>query len=118
MPYVSVYSSTKSLNLSLSNALNFEFPAEGHEVETLCIVVGSVKSAGNAGAKQGWAVPTTRGMAKSALERVGCGRAAVAGYWAHGLQVGFLKLMPEGVVRKMLIDKLKPMRMRKATEEW
>ncbi len=72
MPYVTVYSGTKAYDMTWSNALTSELAAEGHDIETLGVIIASTKSAGNAGAQLGFAVPTSRQMASAALDRVGC----------------------------------------------
>jgi 17beta-estradiol 17-dehydrogenase / very-long-chain 3-oxoacyl-CoA reductase len=117
-PYLSTYSASKAFNIALSTSLTAELGAEGYDVESLAIIVCGVQSAGNAGAKLGWFIPDSRSMAGYALGKVGCGRAAVAGYWAHAVQVAFVKALPESWVRAMLVGQLKPRLGKRATESF
>lgn len=115
-PYLSTYSASKAFNIALSTSLTAELAAEKHDVESLAIIVCGVHSAGNAGAKLGAFIPSSRSMAAYALGKVGCGRAAVAGYWAHAVQVAFVRALPEAWIRGLLVGQLKPRLGMRATE--
>jgi 17beta-estradiol 17-dehydrogenase / very-long-chain 3-oxoacyl-CoA reductase len=82
IPYVSVYSATKSFNMAPSVALTRELSAEHPGIEVLGIVVGAAQTARtrSAGMQKALAVPSQEGMARAALGRAGCERAVVEGY--------------------------------------
>lgn len=58
--------------------------AEVKQVEVMGIQVGSVQTAGD-DVEEGFFIPSSRNMAKAALERVGCGRVMLCAFWPHAL---------------------------------
>lgn len=108
-PYVSVYASCKAFINAFTCALHAEMRAESKSVTVLGIVCGNVQSEGHR-LVEGWLIPTSRGMARAALRRVGpapgtrsklgrglvgCGPAVVTAYWPHALQAWGFELLPE-----------------------
>lgn len=106
IPWLSVYSATKGFIRSFSTALNMEMRAEGHDVEVIGVIVGSVKSPGN-DIDEGFFVPSSRTMASSALDRVGCGRSQLWPYWRHRIQGFALEWLPERLLQVVLIRRLR-----------
>jgi 17beta-estradiol 17-dehydrogenase / very-long-chain 3-oxoacyl-CoA reductase len=93
---------------SFSKALSLELKAYNHKVEVLGIQAGSVQSQQNQ-ADTSFFVPSSRVMARSALARVGCGRANATGYFPHELQRLFFSILPEWAVDKVVEAYLKPL---------
>ena len=107
MPYLSVYSGTKGFLFSWSESIAVELQAEGRtNLDVCCSEVGSVQSAGNT-TKGTWSNPSSRTFAKAALDRGGKGDVSQYSYWAHAFQVGSVKLLPNSIRRKILIDAVK-----------
>ena len=55
-------------------------------------------------------VPTSRRMARAALDIVGCGSIFVTAYWRHALMGAMLKVLPRWVVQSAMakeIDRLR-----------
>ncbi|KAJ5625191.1 hypothetical protein N7510_001500 [Penicillium lagena] len=114
MPYVSLYSGTKGFVNSFTLALEAENKAEGLGVEVLGLRVGQVRSAGLDYVKPGLFVPDSRTMAAAGLDRVGCGRVIVTGYFWHWLQCISLDLLPRWLMMKVTVGKMQEL---KAKEE-
>lgn len=95
-PYLALYSASKAYNISFSRNLSAELKAEGKDIEVLGIIVGdTVTPGGRPGRTVGIIRPSSRTLAKSALQKVGCGRENVPGYLVHALQVSGLSFLPE-----------------------
>lgn len=116
LPYLSVYGGSKGYIDSFTRALSAEMSAEGKDVEVMGIQVGSVQSSGNDVAG-GFFIPTSRRMAKAALERVGCGRMMVSAFWPHALQVGLAEMLPEGWLREIGIRTVTGLKILKEEKE-
>lgn len=108
LPWLSVY--------SFSKALRVELMAYNHKVEVLGIQVGSVQSQQNQ-ADTSFFVPSSRVMARSALARIGCGRANVTGYFPHALQALSFSVLPEWALDKLFVVYLKPLAENKS-KKW
>ncbi|OCK73152.1 NAD(P)-binding protein [Lepidopterella palustris CBS 459.81] len=103
-PYLVVYSAAKAFNLSFSAALGKEMKAEGHNVEVLGFVIGSVDTPGAPAASQGGiSVMTPRQMAQACLNRSGCGKWILEGTWSHWSLMRFMNFVPDSIV----VNKLK-----------
>ena len=48
--------------------------------------------------------PSARTFAKATLGKVGCGKASVFGYWPHELQILPLKMLPNWVTEKIILE--------------
>jgi 17beta-estradiol 17-dehydrogenase / very-long-chain 3-oxoacyl-CoA reductase len=94
MPYLAVYSATKTALMAWSANLGAEMRLEGRKIEVLGILVGDTSTPGRHGIPASYTVPTAGVMAASALKRVGCGRDAVPGYFPHAPQQSSLALVP------------------------
>ncbi|KAK5999521.1 hypothetical protein QM012_005374 [Aureobasidium pullulans] len=110
LPYLSVYSASKAFNYALNQSLVSELKAENSGVEALAIVIANVVSGGNK-TTEGAFTCTGLQMAEFSLDRVGCGQAAVFGWWRHAVQWWCMSLLPEWVTEKILIGAMKERRM-------
>jgi short-subunit dehydrogenase len=98
-PYMTVYSATKSFNLSFSTSMGKELKSQGCDVEVLGFVVGTVDTGGAPAGKQGGlAVTTPRRLAKACLDRSGCGRWMLEPMFSHWMVSRLIDLIPEGTV--------------------
>ncbi|KAK4989187.1 hypothetical protein LTR50_003401 [Elasticomyces elasticus] len=112
-PYLVAYSASKAYNHTFSEALSAELAAEHVEgVEVMTILTGVVNSAGNP-SPVNFFTPTSRRMAAAALDKSGCGKRVVFGYWAHALQWTAVTMIPYRLREAILI---KALRSRKAEE--
>ncbi|KAI5204527.1 NAD(P)-binding protein [Aureobasidium subglaciale] len=110
IPYLSVYSAAKAFNYTFNASMALEMAAENKDVEFLGIVIASVKSGGNK-TEEGIFTTNGRKMAEFSLDRVGCGRVAVFGWWRHAVQWWGMGLLPEWVLQKVLIGAMKEKRV-------
>ncbi|KAH0364983.1 putative short chain dehydrogenase/reductase, partial [Aureobasidium melanogenum] len=110
LPYLSVYSASKAFNYALNESLVSELKAENKDVEALAIVIANVVSGGNK-TTEGAFTCTGLQMAEMSLDRVGCGRPAVFGWWRHAVQWRCMSLLPDWVTEKILIGVMKERRM-------
>lgn len=106
-PYVSLMGATKLFNKSWSRSLSFEFKILGHDIEVMHILVGGVQSGYANHREVSFLIPSSRQLAKGTLEKVGCGRSAVAGYWPHDLQFWLMTATPAFVRDRLLMSILK-----------
>ncbi len=118
LPYLDVYAGAKGYIDSFTRALGAEMVAEGKKVEVLGIQVGSVRSAGN-DVDEGFFIPTSRQLAKAALERVGCGRLVLCAFWPHALQLGLAEMLPEKWMQSVSIRTIKGLKiLSEEKEKW
>lgn len=103
IPYLSVYSGCKAYNKGWSESLASEMQAEKTGVEVLCIMVSAVAT-DSYPKSLSVLIPSARKMASSALEKVGCGRSVVFGYWGHQVQALMMDYLPASVTRRAVID--------------
>ncbi|KAI9148235.1 putative beta-glucosidase C [Paramyrothecium foliicola] len=103
-PLIAFYSSSKSFLMTLTRSLRLEMAMEEHDVEVLGVRIGKTTMASGFTEAPKPFLPSSRAMAKAALDRVGSSHAIVVGYWQHALQDFFLGLMPEWVQNKLMIS--------------
>jgi 17beta-estradiol 17-dehydrogenase / very-long-chain 3-oxoacyl-CoA reductase len=103
MPYLSVYSGTKSYVTAFSKALTAEMQAERRNVEVLGVVVGSVQTDSN-NHRLSLFHPRAEPFVTAVLDRVGCGEASVWAYLPHALQAVALGFFPDWTKRMLLIS--------------
>lgn len=118
-PYVSTYSASKAFDMAFSVALKAEIEGEGYgrDLEIIGVVSGETVSA-TTRKNVSLAIPSSRTFARCALDRVGCGRNIISGYWVHGLQRGFLNALPESWARMLLVKTVKGLMESRRTGEW
>jgi short-subunit dehydrogenase len=102
-PYLTIYSGSKAYIQAWSRSLSAEMIAEGFDVEVLGLVVGEVQ-AQHTTSNGGPFKPSSRAFARSALHKVGCGRALVVPYAGHVLQRWVLGCWPEWLQVRILVD--------------
>lgn len=103
LPYLSIYSGCKSYNKGWSRSLTAEMKAEGANIEVFCLLVSAVATNYVPRAASLFA-PTARQMASYSLDKVGCGKSIVFGYWAHAVQAAFFWVLPDWLAEKMIIE--------------
>ncbi|KAK5696295.1 hypothetical protein LTR17_024331 [Elasticomyces elasticus] len=104
LPYLSVYSGSKSYDRAWSRSLGIEMKAEGHSIETLLIMVGTCATSAMVGVPTSFFVPDGRRMAKSSLDVVGCGYSSISAYWPHHLQMAVIMGLPEWLLQRIGVD--------------
>lgn len=104
-PYISVYSGTKGYVDSFTRALEAECAAEKPGVKVMGLRVGQVKTAGFDIAESLF-VPGARRMAKAGLDRVGCGKTIVWGYFWHWVQGLSFSVLPRWMLMRITTAKL------------
>lgn len=105
LPYISVYSATKGYVDSFTRALEAECAAEKPGVKVMGLRVGQVKTAGF-DVQESLFVPTARVMAKAGLDRVGCGKTIVWGYFWHWVQGLSFTVLPRWMLMRITTAKL------------
>jgi len=108
MPYMVVYSATKAYLTAWGNALSIEMQSEGHKIEVMTVLSGNTQS-GQDVRPANLFRPTSAAFAKAAVEKVGCGRSVVVGYFWHAVQDASMSLLPEWAGRMGVIMVLRPM---------
>lgn len=105
VPYATMYGGSKACNMAMSSSLSMEMVAEGLEkkIEVLCISVAAVTEAAQNKAPVSLFTPAASTMAKATLQRVGCGRSVVVGYFWHAVQLAFLAALPHIVVTRTVV---------------
>lgn len=103
-PFLSVYSGTKAYIMAWSGCLHMEMKAEGKDIEVLGLYVGRVQS-NQMRRETDFMTPSSKVMAMAALDRVGCNRLAVVGYFAHALGAAFLDILPSEILIPFMIDR-------------
>ncbi|KAL8697387.1 MAG: hypothetical protein Q9224_002344 [Gallowayella concinna] len=94
-PYAAVYGAAKAFNHSWSKGLQAELQAEGRDFEVLGIIVGAVTDVSHRKEAASLLTPNSQTMAKALLQKVGCGRVEVVGYWRHAVQLFLLGWLPD-----------------------
>lgn len=105
LPYITVYSATKGFVDSFTRALEAECAAEKPGVKVMGLRVGQVKTAGF-DVQESLFVPSARRMAKAGLDRVGCGKTIVWGYFWHWLQGLSFNVLPRWLLMRITTSKL------------
>lgn len=103
MPYMDIYSASKSFDLSFSRALKREMEAEGKDVEVLGIMTGAVTDVGWDRTPKSFFRPESRQFARAALGKVGCGEDVVAAWWTHGISWWGMGLLPAWAFDRALV---------------
>jgi 17beta-estradiol 17-dehydrogenase / very-long-chain 3-oxoacyl-CoA reductase len=108
-PWLVPYSATKAFVLALGDALSAEMLADQHDVDVLGVIVGSVSTAGLQ-VSESLFVPSAQAMASASLERVGCGRLSIWGYWSHRLRGLVLDVMSQKTIQRGATKELRKLR--------
>ena len=113
LPYISVYSATKGFVDTFTLALEAECVSEGRNVDVMGLRVGQVKTSGF-DIESNLFVPTGRGLASAGLNRVGCGRVIVWGYFWHWVQGVSFDVLPRSMLMKVATQKLRALKKQDA----
>jgi len=107
-PYVVVYDGCKAFNVSMSSCLSAELRVEGKtDIEVIAIPVGKVVETTHMKEPATFFNPTARAMARAALQRVGCGRAVVVGYFGHAVQKALIDVTPVSFFEALVLPTMK-----------
>ncbi len=107
-PYVVVYDGCKAFNVSMSSCLSAELRVEGKtDIEVIAIPVGKVVETTHMKEPATFFNPTARTMARAALQRVGCGRVVVVGYFGHAVQKALIDVMPVSLFEALVLPTMK-----------
>lgn len=98
LPRLSIYCGTKAFLMAWSTSLAREVEMDGMKVEVLGIPIGEVTGVSHLKTPPTFFTPSAKTMANACLDRVGCGRLVVVGYWTHAVQSAAIDLMPEVIV--------------------
>ncbi|KAJ6545189.1 hypothetical protein B0H19DRAFT_1167116 [Mycena capillaripes] len=101
-PWLTIYAGAKAFNMSWSRSLGLELRAEGKDVEVMGLVVGEVQSAGHPG-DVGPIMCSSKTLARSALDRVGCGRHTLAPWWRHAVILAVVESIPEALLNWSMV---------------
>ncbi|KIW90114.1 uncharacterized protein Z519_09545 [Cladophialophora bantiana CBS 173.52] len=104
-PYTSLYTGTKCYIEGLAKCLRLEMALKGHDVEMMALLTGTVATAssGRSDADISFTMPSTSAFVKASLDKVGWGSPRVTPWIGHGLQFGFMKMLPAWARDQMLL---------------
>jgi hypothetical protein len=77
--------------------------AEGVDIEVLCIWISRVATDYVPRAAS-LTTPNAKQMARYALDKIGCGKSLVFGYWAHEIEAMFFFGLPTWIQERLIID--------------
>lgn len=103
IPYLSVYAACKAANRAWSRALMSEMQAEGVDIEVLCLWISSVAT-DYVPRSASVFIPSARQMASYGLQKVGCGKSTVFGFWGHEIQANMFWALPEWIQIPAIVD--------------
>ncbi|KAJ6545218.1 hypothetical protein B0H19DRAFT_1212239 [Mycena capillaripes] len=101
-PWITVYAASKAFIIAWSRSLGVELRAEGKSVEVMALVVGEVRSSGHP-VPEGPLVCSSRTLARSALDRVGCGRHIIAPWWRHAVIMALIDCLPDALLDRIMM---------------
>ncbi|KAF2095657.1 NAD(P)-binding protein [Rhizodiscina lignyota] len=102
IPLVSAYSGAKSLMHTLSKALAWEVELFNRPIEVLSVTSGPVVAQHNSDETVSLSNPSSDTFAAAAVQRVGCGRRTVIGYFWHAVQLALVQSFPERMQGKFV----------------
>lgn len=104
MPFLSFYGPSKTFSMGVAGALALEMALEARDVEVLGVRLGEVTGVSHYKAAPGVFSPSAQTMARAALDKVGCGRPTVIGYWGHALQQAGANILPGFLKDRIILD--------------
>ncbi|KAI4128730.1 MAG: hypothetical protein LQ338_002573 [Usnochroma carphineum] len=110
-PLASVYGGCKAFNHAWSKGWQAELQSTRQKVEVLTMIVGGVTETAHRKTASTIFTPDAGTMARAAVQKVGCGRAEVVGYWSHGVQSCLLRLVPDAVLGRLKVEIMKRVRL-------
>ena len=93
--------------MSWSAALAREMKAEKRDIEVLGVGLATVTNVSFKKEVPTLMQPDSRTFARASLDKVGCGKYIVAGYWVHGVMRTVLGLLPESLVFGMVVKSVR-----------
>lgn len=117
-PYVMPYGATKAFDHIFSQGLSQELRMNKatKNIEALALYVAEVETAGNPG-QINFAKISRHEAAKSALDRVGCGKDVTVIDWRHAITAGALGMFPPWVASNFIGANVKAKRDAEAKGE-
>lgn len=109
-PFVSVYAATKGFLLTLSQCVDMEMRADGHDVEVLYLDVGEVNTTAH-DVHGTFVVVSSASMGKAIVDSVGCGGVFVTPHWHHECINHILCCLPQRLVDRLVTNSMSPRRM-------
>ena len=103
IPQLSVYAGSKNYLLGHAEALQSEFISLGKDVTVHQVHVARVHSAGNP-TKPSLTVPTSRGMARATLGRVGSSSVTITPFIPHAISKFIMTSVPTRIRRRIFIQ--------------
>lgn len=106
LPYMVIYNAVKAFNHSFSRGLGEELRLQGYNVEVMGVISGPVDTAGAPAAETdaGNALQP-REMAKTTLDKAGCGKPLMFSYWRHWAAMKGTEMVPQSVVSNKMREK-------------
>ena len=103
MPYLTVYSGCKGYLRSWTEGLALEFITQRLDIEIMCLVLGgTTDTSGFRLEEESFWMPAATAVAKSGLDRVGCGKATVHAHWSHAAQHAIAHSFPSWTMKLWL----------------
>jgi 17beta-estradiol 17-dehydrogenase / very-long-chain 3-oxoacyl-CoA reductase len=106
-PWISMYSGSKAFLMSWCRALAREMQLEGRDIEVLGILTGEVTDCAHNKRPATLIMPDARTYARAVIDKVGCGKMVVNGYWVQGILKALVDRLPAPIVTSMLIDAMR-----------
>ncbi|KAK3185944.1 hypothetical protein K4F52_005399 [Lecanicillium sp. MT-2017a] len=108
-PLLTSYGSSKRFMMTVTRSVRLELQLDGQadNVELLGIRIGRVTGVSGYKEKPSFFTPDTVTMARAALSRAGHGHGVVDGYWCHALQQFLLRLLPQVLRDRLVMDVIK-----------
>ncbi|KAK1827436.1 putative short chain dehydrogenase protein [Podospora conica] len=108
LPLVAPYGASKTYLGTLAESLALEMKITKRDIEVLHVRVGPVTGVANVWRPPSWLQPHATTLARTVLDRVGCGRAVVVPYVPHALKLVVTSLLPRRVrdasASKMMVN--------------
>lgn len=109
-PFVPVYAASKGFLLTLSQCVDLEMRADGHDVEVLYLDIGEVNTTAHDVA-QSFAVVSSPSMGKAIVDSVGCGGVFVTPHPRHECINCILGCLPRRLQDYLVTQNMTAMRM-------
>ncbi|KAL9008923.1 MAG: hypothetical protein Q9173_006001 [Seirophora scorigena] len=108
LPYAAVYGACKAFNHVCSKGLDAEMQhANPQRIDVLGVLVGGVTQMTQKKTPSSIATPDVTTMTRAAVQKIGCGRAEVVGYWSHAAQYDLSSWLPEWMLGRLKVRIIK-----------
>ncbi|KAL8646159.1 MAG: hypothetical protein Q9210_006292 [Variospora velana] len=103
-PYGAVYGGCKAFNHVWSRGLDAEVQYVTQQgIDVLTLLLGGVTQTAWRKTVSTITTPDATTMARAAVQKIGCGRAEVVGYWAHHVQYYLSSWLPERILARLMV---------------